>query len=50
MDRQNEEIEDSASEWMILMDMRGLLPRDEWGIRLAVIEIEDVAFALPFFT
>ena len=50
MDRQNEGIEDSASVRMILLDMRGLLPRDEWGIRLAVIQTEDVAFTIPFFT
>jgi hypothetical protein len=50
VDRQNEGIEDSAKEWMILLDMRGLLPRDEWGTRLAVIQTEDVAFAVPFFT
>ena len=50
MDRQNEGIEDSANEWMILLDMRGLLPRDEWGIRLAIITNNDVAFAVPFFT
>ena len=35
---------------MILLDMRGLLLRDEWEIRLAVIENEDVAFAVPFFS
>ena len=34
---------------MILLDMRGLLPRDEWGIRLAVTENEDVAFVVPIF-
>ena len=28
--RQNEGIEDSAIVWMILLDMGGLLPRDEW--------------------
>ena len=50
VDRQNEGIEDSSNEWMILVDMRGLLPRDEWEIRLAVITIEDVAFAVPFFS
>ena len=49
MDRQNEGIEDSTNEWMILLDMRGLLPRDEWGNRLAIMKIEDVAFAVPFF-
>ena len=50
MDRQNEGIEDSTEVRMILLDMRGLLPREEWGIRLAVIQTEDVAFAVPFFT
>ena len=50
VDRQNEGIEDSSNEWMILVDMRWLLPRDEWEIRLAVITIEDVAFAVPFFS
>lgn len=33
----------------ILLDMRGLLPRDEWGNRLAVINTEDVAFVIPVF-
>ena len=34
---------------MILLDMRGLLPRDEWGIRLAIIRIEGVGFAALSF-
>ena len=50
VDRQNEGIEDSVEMRMILLDMRGLLPRDEWGIKLAVIQIEDVPFVVPFFT
>ncbi len=28
--RQNEEIEDSAEEWMILLVMGGLLPQEKW--------------------
>ena len=50
VDRQNEGIEDATELWMILLDVRGLLPRDERGIRLAVIKKEDVTFAVPIFT
>lgn len=50
VDRQNEGIEDSAKVRMILLDMRGLLPLDEWGTKLAVIKREDVTFAIPNFT
>ena len=50
VDRQNEGIEDAAELRLILLDMGGLLPRDERGIRLAVIKKEDVTFAVPIFT
>jgi hypothetical protein len=33
---------------MILVSMSGLLPQDERGIKLAIIEIEDFAFTIPF--
>ena len=35
--RQNEGIEDSTEEWVILLDMGGLLPQVEWVNVLAVI-------------
>ena len=35
--RQNEGIEDSAKVRKILLDMGGLLPRDDWGNVMAVI-------------
>ncbi len=45
--RQNEGIEDSAEERMILLDMGGLLPQEKWETYWPSLEKQDVAFGIP---
>ncbi len=45
--RQNEGIEGSAEERMILLDMGGLPPREKWEAYWPSYKEQDVAFGIP---